>query len=56
MSSTVKIRVSFTATIDRDVYPLPVDDGYIEDLTEDMRTHLEELDGWEFKSLKVSER
>lgn len=50
----VKGRISFGFSIDRDEYPLPVDDRLDESIAEDVEKLLEELDGWQFGTIKVT--
>lgn len=50
----VKGRIAFSFIIDRDEYPLPVDERLDESIAEDMEKLLEELDGWQFGTVKVT--
>lgn len=57
MKNTKKFRVSFTLEVDRDVYPLSVDDGgAVEDLEDEIRDLMYDIDGFEVKTIKIKEQ
>jgi len=53
MDNIARVKVSFIATIDRDIYPLPVSDDYSDEVEEAVTDALYELDGWTIKKISV---
>lgn len=48
--------VKVAVVIDRDVYPLPVDDDHSEEVESAVCDALYEIDGWEIKRIKATQR